>query len=72
MGNSLKTNYCRKQIEYALKHLPAHLFEQASYDQLRDLLTRFNFLQRKIETISPQALIRDYEYTGDGDLRSRP
>jgi WD40 repeat protein len=55
---------------YCLRHLPAHLHQVGRDDALRNVLSDFNFLQRKLEATDARALIADYEYLPEGaDLR---
>ena len=55
---------------YSLRHLPAHLHQVGRDEALRNVLSDFNFLQRKLEATDARALIADYEYLPEGtDLR---
>ena len=55
---------------YCLRHLPAHLHQVGRDEALRNVLSDFNFLQRKLEATDARALIADYEYLPEGaDLR---
>jgi hypothetical protein len=42
---------------YRVQQLPAHLADMADRERLRDLLTRFDFLQAKVVLLGPEALI---------------
>ncbi|MFC1878751.1 AAA family ATPase [Chloroflexota bacterium] len=46
---------------YGLRHLPFHLTTADQVQQLRALLTDFNWLQAKLEATDINALIRDYD-----------
>lgn len=47
---------------YILKHLPKHLFEAGQFERLHNLLTDFDFIQRKILAFKTQSLLNDYEF----------
>ena len=44
-----------------LSELPFHLTKGARGDEVRDILSSLNFLQAKIDSLGPQALIDDYD-----------
>ena len=44
-----------------LSELPYHLSWAARPEELRDTLTEFNFLYRKLQALGPQPLIEDYD-----------
>jgi WD40 repeat protein/serine/threonine protein kinase len=52
---------CSQISLYCLRHLPAHLRQLGRDQLLSTLLGDFNFLQAKLESTDPSALIADYE-----------
>jgi hypothetical protein len=43
--------------DYALKHLPHHMVEASRFEQLRQWLTDFDFINAKVSAFGVQALI---------------
>jgi WD40 repeat protein/tRNA A-37 threonylcarbamoyl transferase component Bud32 len=77
-GSMRLANWCWAEYQrgslniasYCLRHLPVHLHQVGRDDALRNVLSDFNFLQRKLEATDARALIADYEYLPEGsDLR---
>src|SRR5262245_65773006 len=58
-----------EQHLYTLQALPAHLASSEQSARLQQILTTFEFLQAKLETLGPQSLIEDYENTKAQNLR---
>jgi len=52
---------------YFFERLAYHLVEAGQRDELRTLLTQFPWLEKKLETTDPNALIADYDFVPDGE-----
>ena len=80
-GSTRLANWCWAEYQrgslnlssYCLRHLPAHLNQAGREEALHNVLSDFNFLQRKLDLTDARTLIADYEYLpAAGSFAARP